>query len=157
MAKFEEATSDVVNKVQEIIRAKFPALNGCGIEVVMRLNKSKSGGKHVLVKLDKASPIIKHISATNENPEGVDYVLYLDKTVYTELSDSDRERIIAHGLYHADVDFEKEVPYGVRKPEVMTFYGEIQDNDDDPRWAERLDLMAESVYDPEHGGDADEL
>lgn len=148
-SRFEEATSDVVNKVQEVIRAKFPSLNGSNIEVVMDLKKRKSGGNYVLVKLDKTSPILRHISADNSNPEGVDYILYLDKTVYVELSDRDKERVIAHGLYHADCDFEKDIPYNVRKPTVQTFYEEIHDNQDDDRWAERLDLMAESVYDRE--------
>lgn len=67
------------------------------------------------------------------------------------MCDDDRNRVITHGLYHADCDFEKEVPYGVRKPTVQTFYEEIQENQDDTRWAERLDLMAESIYDREDG------
>lgn len=146
-SRFEEATTDVKNKVQEVIRAKFPVLNGCNIEVVMDLKKRKTGGKFQLVKLDKASPILRHISADNTNPDGVDYILYLDKTVYVELTDRDRERLIAHGLYHSDCNFEKDVPYLIRKPTVQTFYEEIADNQDDDRWAERLDLMAESVYD----------
>jgi len=145
-SRFEEATTDVMDKVQQVIRNKFPQLNGCHIEVVMDTKKRKSGGKFVLVKLDKTSPILRHISATNANPEGVDYILYLDKTVYVEMSDTDKERIIAHGLYHADTDFEKEVPYGIRKPTVQTFYEEIADNQDDARWAERLDIMAEGIY-----------
>ena len=149
MSRFEEATTEVKNKVQYVVRNKFPQLNGCNIEVVMDTKKRKSGGKFVLVKLDKTSPILRHISATNEFPHGVDYILYLDKTVYGEMTDGDRERVISHGLYHADVDFEKEIPYGIRKPTVQTFYEEISDNQDDARWAERLDLMAESIYDSE--------
>ena len=149
MSRFEEATTEVINKVQEVIRNKFPQLNGCKIEIVMDTKKRKSGGKFVLVKLDKTSPIIRHVTADNSNPEGVDYILYLDKTVYEEMSDDDKTRIIAHGLYHAEVDFEKEIPYGVRKPTVQTFYEEIADNQDDARWAERLDLMAEGIYERE--------
>jgi len=146
-SRFEEAPSQVVNKVKEVIRDKFPVLNGCNIEVVMDLKKRKSGGTYTLVKLDKASPILRHISADNTNPEGVDYILYLDKTVYDEMIDRDKVRIISHGLHHADCDFEKEMPYGVRKPTVQTFYEEISENADDDRWSERLDLMAESIYD----------
>ena len=149
MSRFEEAVTEVTDKVQEVIRNKFPQLNGCDIEVVMDTKKRKSGGKFTLVKLDKTSPIMRHISATNANPDGVDYILYLDQKVYNEMSDNDRERIISHGLYHADCDFEKDIPYGVRKPTVQTFYEEIADNDDDARWAERLDLMAEGVYERE--------
>jgi hypothetical protein len=149
MSRFEEAVTEVTEKVQYVVRNKFPSLNGCNIEVVMDTKKRKSGGRFQLVKLDKASPILRHISATNTNPDGVDYILYLDQTVYNEMSETDRERIIAHGLYHADTDFEKEIPYGVRKPTVQTFYEEIADNQDDARWAERLDLMAEGIYDRE--------
>jgi hypothetical protein len=115
----------------------------------MDTKKRKSGGRFCLVKLDKASPIIKHISADDVHTEGIDYILYLDQTVYAELSDGDKTRLIAHGLYHAECDFEKENPYNLRKPTVQTFYEEIQDNEDDPRWAERLDLLAEGVYERE--------
>ena len=149
MSRFEEAVTEVTDKVQEVIRNKFPQLNGCDIEVVMDTKKRKSGGKFTLVKLDKTSPIMRHISATNANPDGVDYILYLDQKVYNEMSDNDRVRIISHGLYHAECDFEKDIPYGVRKPTVQTFYEEIADNDDDARWAERLDLMAEGAYERE--------
>lgn len=152
-SRFEEAVAEVTDKVQYVVRNKFPQLNGCNIEVVMDTKKRKSGGKFVLVKLDKTSPILRHMSATNANPDGVDYILYIDKTVYTEMSDADKERIIAHGLYHADCDFEKDIPYGVRKPTVQTFYEEIADNQDDARWAERLDLMAEGIYERESEGD----
>jgi len=147
--RFEEAVTEITDKVQEVIRAKFPQLNTARIEVVMDTKKRKSGGKFTLVKLEKASPILRHISATNTNPEGVDYILYLDQKVYNEMSDNDRSRLIGHGLYHADCDFEKDIPYGVRKPTVQTFYEEIADNLDDARWAERLDLMAEGIYDRE--------
>jgi hypothetical protein len=148
-SRFEEATSDVVAQVNEVVRTKFPSLSGCLIEVVMDTKKRKSGGKYSLVKLDKASPIIKHISADNTNEFGLDYILYIDQKVYNELSESDRIRLISHGLYHSDVDFEKENPYACRKPTVQTFCEEIHDNEDDPRWAERLDLIAEGVYERE--------
>lgn len=147
--RFEEATNDVIDKVDEVIRNKFPQLNGVFIRVVMDLKKRKSGGNYVLVKLDKSSAILRHISADNINPEGVDYIMYIDKSVWIELSERDRERVIAHGLYHTDCDFEKEIPYNVRKPTVQTFYEEIADNQDDDRWAERLDLLAESIYNEE--------
>lgn len=145
-SRFEEATTDVVTKVNDVIRQKFPQMNDCLIEVVMDTKKRKSGGRFQLIKLDKASPIVKHISADDVHTEGIDYIMYIDQTVYHELSDDDKTRLISHGLYHADLDFEKDNPYQTRKPTVQTFYEEIVDNEDDPRWAERLDLIAEGVY-----------
>lgn len=147
--RFEEATNDVVEKVNEVIRNGFPQMNSCLIEVVMDMKKRKSGGRFQLIKLDKASPIVKHISADDVHTEGLDYILYIDHTVYHELSDNDKTRLISHGLYHADLQMEKDNPYQVRKPTVQTFYEEIVDNEDDPRWAERLDLIAEQTYERE--------
>lgn len=147
--RFEEATSDVIENVNRVIRSKFNHLSQCKIEVVMDTKKRKAGGKFVLVNLVKTSPIVRHISADNDNTEGIDYILYLDKKTFLEMTPEDKDRVIAHGLYHADTDFEKDIPYNVRKPTVQTFYEEIQDNVDDPRWSERLELMADQLYEAE--------
>ncbi len=144
--RFEAATDDVVKKVKNVIDDKFRNLEGCEFEIVMDTKKRKSGGKHVLVKLVKASPLLKHLTTDDIRVEGIDYILYIDKTVYREMCDADQTRIISHALYHADVDFDKDVPYAVRTPTVQTFYEEIADNTDDPRWMERLELMAEGIY-----------
>ncbi len=145
--RYEDATTEVVDKVRYVIRNKFPQLNGCTIQTVMNTKKRKSGGKFVLVKLDKPNEMVRYITSDNDNPDGIDYILTIDKTVYDEMSDIDKERVIAHGLYHADCDFEKEIPYNLRACTVQTFYEEISDNQDDARWAERLELMAEGIYD----------
>lgn len=147
--RFEAATTDVIENVEKVIRDKFRHLNGVNLEIVMDCKKRKAGGKFVLVNLVKSSPIIRHISSDSTNTEGLDYILFLDKKTFYEMCQEDKDRIIAHGLYHAETDFEKDVPYTVRKPTVQTFYEEIADNTTDPRWAERLDLMAEQVYERE--------
>ena len=149
MNRFEEASDDVESRLRTIISDKFPSLRGCHFEIVMDTKKRKSGGKHVLVKLDKASPILRHITTDDLRPDGADYFLYVDKTVYRELEVDDRNKVLAHALHHTDLDFDKENPYGVRKPTVQTFYEEIEDYEGDPRWAERLELIAEGVYERE--------
>lgn len=148
-SRFEEAATEVVENVNKVIRDKFRHLNGCNITVVMDTKKRKAGGKFVLVNLVKTTPIIRHISSDSTHTEGIDYILYLDKKTFYEMCPEDRDRIIAHGLYHAETDFEKEIPYLVRKPTVQTFYEEIADNTADPRWSERLDIMAEQLYERE--------
>lgn len=144
--RYEAATDDVVKKVEELIDDRFTNLRGTLFEIVMDTKKVKSGGKYQLIKLVKANPTIKHLTTDDEKTEGVDYVMYIDKNVYNELSPTDQNRLIAHALYHTDVDYEKDDPYKVRKPTVQTFYEEIADNTDDPRWAERLDLIADQYY-----------
>lgn len=147
--RFEDASDDVEARLSQVISDKFPSLEGCEFEIVMDTKKRKSGGKHVLVKLVKSSPILRHITTSDECVEGADYFLYVDKTVYRELEGADRNLILAHALHHADVDFDKDNPYGVRVPTVQTFYEEIEDNQGDVRWSERLELMAEGIYERE--------
>lgn len=147
--RFEEATSVVQENVARVIREKFNHLSTCTIEVVMDTKKRKAGGKFVLVKLVKSSPIVRHITADDTTGEGIDYILYLDKMTFDNLEQADKDRVIAHGLYHADTDFEKDIPYGVKSPTVQTFYEEIQDNIEDPRWSERLETIADQLYEAE--------
>jgi predicted metallopeptidase len=82
-----------------------------------------------------------------------DYILYLDKLVFEHISELDKVRVIRHELQHCDVDFEKKAPYGIRDHEITDFFEEIQKNADDPRWCERVDTIAESLYDKEESGE----
>lgn len=147
--RYETVPSDVEEFVNYVVRNTFPQLNTANFEMAFDLKKKKSGGRHQLAKLEKPNEVMRFVSSDETKPEGIDYILILDKNVWIELSEDDRKRLIRHTLQHADVDFEKEMPYGTRKPEVATFYAEIEYNKDDPQWMERLENIAESVYDRE--------
>jgi hypothetical protein len=52
-------------------------------------------------------------------------------------------------LCYTDVDFDKPNPYNTRDAEIKTFYEEIEYNKDDPRWMERVEAIAISIYESE--------
>jgi len=144
--RYETMDTQTENFIKSTINSFFPDLRNAVFELVCDTKKRKSGGRSVISKIEKPNEVLRFVSSNEENPEGIDYVLMLDKNVWNELSDNDKTRVVRHVLQHTDVDFEKEMPYGLRKPEVSTFYSEIEYNKDDPEWMERLETIADSLY-----------
>ena len=147
--RFEETEKYVYDKLMEIIDKKFPALEAAVFVCLFDTKKRKSGGRYVIGRIKKTNDEIKSL-AMDDHGTAPDYILFLDKEVFSALNDRDQDRIITHELYHTEVNFNATVPYGIRDHEVTTFYSEIKDNEDDPQWVERISVVAESVHDPEN-------
>ena len=146
-SRYEEAPSQVVNQVQTVINSSFPAVRNANISVVFDTKKRSSGGKFVLGRMMRPNDLIRFLTESNLKPEGVDYVLFLDKLTYEAISEDDQVRIIRHELQHCDVDPENEKdPFRLRDHEITDFYDEIKYNEKDPRWLERVGLVAASVH-----------
>jgi len=145
--RFEDATNDVNALVSKIIDEQFPNLEGAVIKVLFDTKKRKTGGRYVIGRIKKANDEIKALAMSSEGIPP-DYVLFLDKNVWQVLSDRDKERVVFHELCHCEVNFDSENQYRVRDHEIQGFYAEIDFNQDDNRWSERIGLVAESVYDP---------
>jgi len=145
--RFEDVTSDVEQNVQTIINDQFPALEGSVIKILYDTKKRKSAGRFIIARIKKANDEMK-ILAMNENGVPPDYIMFIDKQVFQELNDRDKERIIYHELCHCEVDFNSDNQYKIKDHEIQGFYSEIDYNKDDDRWAERISAIAESIYNP---------
>ena len=145
---FEIADDDTKKLVDKIVEDKFSSLNGCVIDPIFKMKKSKSKGEYVVSKLEKPSPIIKHLYSRINGNE-LDYILFLDENIYNALSNSDKELVIEHTLMYADVNMEANNPYGLRKAEIETFYDILDRTKDDLRWQQRLQDIAASIYEEE--------
>jgi len=152
-SRFEDVPNQHYELLNKIIDKDFPHLASTAIELIFDTKKRVSEGKIVLGRLQKSNDFTRHLSVTNTNPDGVDYFLYLDKNVFEHIDEADKIRLIRHELQHAHVDYEKTNPFGIRGHEINDFYDEIEYNKDDPRWAERLATIAESLYDPDRQED----
>ena len=147
--RFEDVTNDVIKIVDDMVNEKFPELRTANITVLFDTKKRKSGGRFIIGRIKKANDEIKAL-ATDQNGIAPDYVLFLDKMVFLALEDIDKKRVIKHELYHTDYDSEVENPYKIKDHEIQTFYSEIEDNKDDPRWVERISTIADHIYDPDN-------
>lgn len=148
-SRFEDAPQEVEKMVEDMIETHFPELEGAAINIVFDTKKRKSGGQYVLGRLQKTNDLMRHLSQSNDHPNGLDYILYLDKNIFNELNSSDKNRLIFHELCHADVDFEKSSPYNIKDHEFSGFFSELEYNQDDTKWEERIMEIASSIYEKE--------
>lgn len=140
-----ESTKELFEKVKN---EYFPELLNADFFLVFRDNKSSSKGNVVIASIKKPDKLLK-FKTEDEVEGGYDYVIVIDGNIYNELSEEDKIRIFRHQLRHCDVDNEKDDPYRLKDHDVEDFYEEIELNKDDPRWKERVNTIAESVYDKE--------
>lgn len=146
MSRFEEATQEAQEILNEVTEESFPVLEGAIIKVLFDTKKKKSGGKYELGRIQKCNELMRHLSADNFHPNGYDYIIYIDKNVWQEIPREDKKRLVFHELCHTEVDFEKTEPYRVRGHTIEGFHEEVDYNQDDPEWGQRLANIAESVY-----------
>ncbi len=149
MSRFENVDQETVDFVKEIIGKDFERLVNAKIKILFDTKKRKSGGNYTLGRMQKANDLIRTLTFDETEDEGYDYILYLDKVVWSNIDEKDKERLVRHELCHCEVDFEKDSPYGLKDHEITDFYSEIEYNKDDPRWAERIAVVAEQIYEDE--------
>ena len=142
--RYEPVPSDVEKFCDNVRYARFPELEGINILYIFDNKKSTSNGKITIAKIKKMNDEMKFLAMANSGLT-YEYAIYIDKSIWFNLTDSDKERVIFHEFCHCDVDFEKKNPYGLRGHEIEGFYDEIED-DNDLKWKERVALIAEHVY-----------
>ena len=143
----DQTTKDLV---EQIIKKEFRYLETASIEILFDSKKRKSGGQYVLASLKKPDELNRFFtSKIANNGQGYDYILFLDENVMDVTDYADQERLIRHALLHATIDYESDTPYKLRKPDIQIFAEELKINKDDPKWMLRLQVVAESVYNPE--------
>ncbi len=147
--RFEDVGNQVYHMMEDVINNEHSHLVGAGICIMFDNKKRKQGDGYVLGRIKATSEEMKAF-ATNEQGQPYDYVMFLDKEVWLRLDEEDQKRLIYHELCHCKVTESETAPYKVRTHEIETFYSEIERNSSDPRWSERIGLIAASVHDPEN-------
>lgn len=148
MSRFEEAPVQTIEFVESVMVNHFPELQGSLIKVMYDLKKRKAGGRPVLARIKKTNDELKAF-ATTDNGTPYDYVMFLDKLVWENISPEDKEKLVFHELCHCQVDLEANDQFKIRDHEIQTFYAEIEFVRDDPRWIERVSAIHQSLYDPD--------
>ena len=145
--RYEEVTEQTKALFREVKGDDFSELAGANIKLLFDTKKKKSGGKYVLARIQKPNELTRYFTIDEaDSTEGFDYIIFLDKMLWDNMEDIDRKRIIRHELKHTDVDIDANSPWKLRGHTVEDFYSEIERNNDDPRWGERLGFMLDSLY-----------
>ena len=149
MSRFEEATSEPYEIVTELVGQNFPSLSGATFEIIFDTKKKTVGGRMVFARIQSTNDLLKYMSSNNNNPNGVDYIIYIDKALWDVIDRKDKERLIFHELNHCDVDLDKKKPFGIKDHDILMFESEISYNADDPKWTMRLSEVLNSIYNEE--------
>ena len=151
--RFEDVGNDVYRIMEDVIEREHTHLREAAIVILFDNKKRKTGDRYVLGRIKATSEEMKAF-AVNDAGQMYDYVMFLDKEVWLRISEEDQKALIYHELCHCKIA-EGENPYKIQGHEIETFYSEIDRNANDPRWAERLGLIAASVHDPENNEDVE--
>lgn len=146
--RYEEVTDNVLDMLTSVKSQHFPELKNAKIKLLFDLKKRKSGGRIVIGRIMKTNDLIRQLTKDEvEVMEGYDYIITLDKTCWDHIPDGDRLRILRHELRHTFFDIESENdPYKLLSHSITDFYEEVEMNQDDPRWRERVASLTESIY-----------
>ena len=154
MKRFCPIDRDTKMIVNSIIEKDFKYLLGANIAILFDSKKSKKSGRYIPGKFKKTNDIERYLSTEYlneyENPShGYDYLMLIDENIFEKIDQKDKIRLIRHLLEFADIDYEADNPYKIRDPEVSTWFKELEFNKDDPTWYQRIEGVAESIYDSE--------
>jgi hypothetical protein len=149
--RYEEATPMVLDMLNDLKAKDFKELKNAKIKVLFDLKKRKSGGMIVLGRIMKTNDLIRLLTKDEiEVIEGYDYIITLDKKCWDNVPDEDRKRILRHELRHTHFDIESETdPYKLVSHSISDFYEEVEANQADPRWRERVSTLTEDMYEQE--------
>ncbi|MCX5817409.1 MAG: putative metallopeptidase [Proteobacteria bacterium] len=146
--RYEEVNEEVMSVLKEVKSEYFPELKNAKIKVLFDIKKRKVGGMVILARIMKTNDLLRHLTIDEADAmEGYDYIITLDKTCWDSVIRDDKIRIVRHELRHACFDIESEDnPYKLQDHSISDFYEEVEYNNDDPRWRERLATVVEDIY-----------
>jgi predicted metallopeptidase len=149
--RYEDASDDVRRLVDKVIADYFNELRNARIVALFDMKKHLSGGQVLLSNIMKPNELVRHFTrAEASSSEGYDYIITIDKKGWETISEEDRIRLLRHELRHTFYDIEAEDnPYKLIEHSVADFYEEIELNQDDPKWRQRVSTMVADMYEQE--------
>jgi hypothetical protein len=148
--RYEDVTDMVMEMFRRVKSQYFPELKNAKIKVLFDLKKRKSGGQVVIGRIVKANDLIRHLTKNGNAEEGYDFIITLDKKCWDHITDEDRVKILRHEMRHTSYDLESEDnPYKLVDHSILDFYEEVEMNQGDPRWRERVAILTEDIYEQE--------
>jgi hypothetical protein len=148
--RYEDVSETVMEMFRKVKSQYFTELKNAKIKVLFDLKKRKSGGKIVIGRIVKSNDLIRHLTKNGNAEEGYDFIITLDKKCWDHISEEDRVKILRHELRHTSYDLESEDnPYKLVDHSILDFYEEVEMNQGDPRWRERVATLTEDIYEQE--------
>jgi len=144
--RYVEASEEAIEKTKQTIKQWFPALELATIKVLFDTKRRTKGNKMVLGKIMKATDLIRRLT-DNLTEEGCDYIMFLDRVVFENISEEDKIRLVRHELRHCKVTGTQEKPkFKLIPHDIEDFEIEIELNKDNVGWARNAAQVASDIY-----------
>jgi len=148
--RYEDVSETAMEMFRKVKGQYFPELKNAKIRLLFDLKKRKSGGRVVVARILKANDLMRHLTKNAIAEEGYDFIITVDKKCWDHVTDEDRVKILRHELRHVSFDIEADDnPYKLVNHSIMDFYEEVEMNQNDPRWRERVSTLTEDIYEQE--------
>jgi len=143
--RYKDADKRIRRMVSNMIRKEFSHLNSVNIKVILDTKPKKTQGRYRLGEMKKANDMDKFLSKSEENAfEGWHFIMILDEGLVQHAKKEDIKRVIFHELCHAGFTDKGEcttLPH-----EFEGFYMELDYNQDDPQWKERMFYITAAAH-----------
>ncbi len=148
--RYEDVSETVMEMYRKVKSQFFPELKNAKIRVLFDLKKRKSGGRVVVGRIMKSNDLVRHLTKNANAEDGYDFIITLDRKCWDHITDEDRVKILRHELRHISFDIESDDnPYKLVNHSILDFYEEVEMNQNDPRWRERVVTLTEDIYEQE--------
>lgn len=147
MSRYTEAPQEVVDLMNRVIEEHFSELVNCYIKILLDNKKRKSKGQYSVASIKKTNEKEKYLSADDFYPQGYDFLMIIDENIFHNISEDDKLKIIFHNLSHILYDPEAKDPYKIQDHDFVGFKKETETFPDIFDTWDRLQEIADSVYD----------
>lgn len=147
-SRFSLAQPSDLRIVSKIIKEEFPELTNLRYDVLYDLKKRTQAGKYVFGRVKKTDDALRLFTELRNDGRHKDchVIFFFDFAVFSHLSAKDKKRLVYHELCHVKrKEDDKEVFYIVPH-DFEGFYSEIEYNEDDPNWNDKLASLAMQIY-----------
>jgi len=147
MLRFEDVPTEINDIFREVRAEHFPELRNANIKILYDLKKRQSNGKITLARIQKTNDLLRYltIDESAEN-EGHDYIIFIDKKIFDNITREEKIKILRHELRHTLVDIDSNTPYKLIPHDIEDFHEEIELNKNEPMWRQRLANLCQDLY-----------
>ena len=150
MSRFKRVSKEVEDFILTVRSKHFPDLSNAEFLILFDTKKRTSQGRQVYGRIKKADSVSRLLTMDDDlNPDGVDFLMFLDQGVFERADDDIKERIVRHELRHCLMDENSEgtLVYQIVGHDIEDFIAEQALNKDKPDWQKDLVKIAEGAYD----------
>ena len=144
MTRYEDVAQDVKDLFYKLVEDRFPVHNGTRFMLVFDTKKRMRQGKLILASIETTNDKTRFLTSSNDNPDGFDYLVVIDKLAWETASVEDRARILSHELCHAYID--EKGKYKIIDHDIQDFLAEIKRNEATPDWGTKLTALVGAIY-----------